>query len=73
MKITPRVPDDRPLMAIGYKYIYQKFLGFIATEGSVITEPGVTCLSCYPDYYYIVSILPVLHTRVIGRYFSICN
>ena len=29
---TPRAPDDRPLTAIGYNYISQKVLGFIATD-----------------------------------------
>ena len=73
MKITPRVPGGRPLMATGYKYISQRVLGFIATQGAGSTEPGVTYLSRYPDNYYNVSIHPVLLTHVIGRYFIACN
>ena len=30
MRITPRVPGDRPHMDIGYKYRYQKGLDFIS-------------------------------------------
>ena len=56
MKSTPRVPGDRPLMATVYKYIYQKVLGFIATEGAGITEPGAPYLNCYPVNCYNVSI-----------------
>ena len=33
LKITPRVPGDRPLMTIVYKYNSMKVLGFISTEG----------------------------------------
>ena len=40
MKSIPRVPGDRPLTAIGYKYNSRKFLRFISTEGSGSTEPG---------------------------------
>ena len=41
MKSAPRVPSDRPLMSIRYKYISQKVLGFIAAEGGGSTEPIV--------------------------------
>ena len=34
LKITPRFPDESPLLAIGYKYNSRKVLGFIATEGA---------------------------------------
>ena len=60
-------------MDIGYKYISQKVLGFIATEGSVSTEPGVTYLSHYPENYSNVYIHPVLTPHAIGSYFSDCN
>ena len=56
MKSTPRVIDDRPLMAIGYKYRSQKFLGFIATEGGVSNVPVVPYLSCCFYNYLNVSI-----------------
>ena len=52
MKSTPRFPGDRPPMDIRYKYIYQKFLGFISTEGAGSTEPGLPYLSCYSEDYY---------------------
>ena len=58
-KINPRVPGDRPLRAIGYNYISRKVLGFIATEGHGISEPGVPYLSCLPDNYDDVSISPL--------------
>ena len=47
MKGTQRVPGDRLIMDIGYKYISQKVLGFIDTEGVIITVPCVTYLSCF--------------------------
>ena len=71
MKSTPRVPGDIPLMAIGYKYIYQKVLEFIARGGG--TVPGVPYLSRYPDDYSNVSILPVLRPHLLGGYFSANN
>ena len=38
-------------MDIGYKYISQNFLVFIAMVEAKSTEPGVPCLSCYPYNY----------------------
>ena len=67
------VPGDRPLMAIVYKYISKKVLGFIATEGARSNELVVTYLSCSPENYSSVSIFPVLCHHVIGNYFSACN
>ena len=60
-------------MDIRYKYRYQKVLGFSSTEGAVSTEPGVPYLSHYPENFYNVSILPVIHPHMIGRYYSACN
>ena len=40
MKSNPIFPDERPLLAIWYKYNSRKVLGFIATEGAGSTEPG---------------------------------
>ena len=73
MKGTPRVPSYRPLMVVGYKCRSQKVLVFIDTEEARSTKPGVPCLSCYPDNYSNVSILPVLCPSVIGRYISAFN
>ena len=73
MKIYPIVPGDRPLMVIGYKYIYHKFLWFIDTEGAVSIVIGVPYLSCCFYNYSNVSICPIFCPRVIGRYFSACN
>ena len=42
MKITPRVPGDGSLMAIGYNYRSKNVLGFIATEG----RGGGDCTRC---------------------------
>ena len=73
MKSTTIVPGDKPLIAIRYTYGYQKVLVFISTDSSVSMEPGVPYLSHYPDYYYKVSIQPVLCICIIDRYFSACN
>ena len=72
MKSTSRVTGDRPLMAIIYKYIDKKILGYIDMEGARSTIPGVTYLSCYPCDYSNVSILPVISNHLLGRYFSDC-
>ena len=42
MKITPIVPGYIPLMAIGYRYRYQRVLEFIDMEGGISNKPGVT-------------------------------
>ena len=73
MKVTPRVPGDRPLMAIGYKYRPKKVLGFIATEGDRSTKWGVPYLYNYPGNYYNASICPVIFPHLIVRYSSACN
>ena len=73
MKSDPKVPDDVPLVAIGYTYISQKFLGFITMKGDRSNEPGVLCLYLYPEDYFNVSISSVFHSNMIGRYFSDCN
>ena len=49
MKITPRVPGGRPLLAIGYRYNSRKVLEFIDTGGAGSTEPGYPYLSRLPD------------------------
>ena len=47
MKNNTIVPGDRQIMAIVYKDIPQKLLGFIASEVAGSTEPGVPYLSCH--------------------------
>ena len=73
MKSAPRVLGDKPFMAIVSKCVSKKVLWFIAADGGIITEPGVTYLSCYPENYYIFSILPFFCPHMIFGYFSACN
>ena len=73
IKSTPRVPGERPLLAIGYKYHYSKVLGFIATEGGGSTEPGDPYLSSFPNIYFNVSVRPIVRPRLLGRYFNAYN
>ena len=73
MKINPRVPGCRPLLDIGSKYNYRKVIGYIATEGAVITEPGDPYLSHLPSIYSNVSVRPVVIPHLLGRYFNACN
>ena len=73
MNITLRFPGEIPLLAIGYKYNYRKVLGFISTKGARSIEPGDTYLSRFPDIYSNISILPVVRTHLLGRYFNACN
>ena len=73
MNSTPRFPGGRPLLAIGYKYNSRKVLGFIATEGTSITEPGDPYLSRLPDIYSNVSVCPVVSPHLLGMYFNACN
>ena len=70
---NPRVPGDRPLILIVYTYIYRKVLQFIASEGSGSTEPGDPFLSHLPDIYSNVSVFPIVHPCLLGRYFNACN
>ena len=73
MNSTPRVPGNRPLMAIGYKYNSRKFLEFISTEGYGSTEPCDPYSSFFPDNYFNVYIPPTVLPCVLGRYFNSCN
>ena len=68
MKSTPKITVDRPLIITRSKYISQKVLGFIATDGAKITVPGVPYLYCHPDNYSTISIFPVVFSRVLVRY-----
>ena len=73
MKINPSVPGGILLLAIGYKYNFRKVLGFISIEGAGINEPGDPYLSCFPDIYYNVDVLPAVFPHFLGRYFNACN
>ena len=68
MKSDPRATGDRTLVSIRYKYRSQMFIGIISVEGYRSTEPGFPCLYIYPENYYNVPILPVVHYHVISRY-----
>ena len=59
MNGNPRVPSDRPLIAIGYKYNSWKVLVFIDTDRYGSNDPNDPHLSCFPDNYSNVSILPI--------------
>ena len=56
-----------------YKYNSRKVIGFIDTEGAGSTEPGDQYLSIFPDIYSNVSVRPVVHPHLIGRYLNDCN
>ena len=73
LKITPSVPGDIPLMAIGYNYSYRKALGFIVTDGDGSTEPGDHYLSHFPEFFSNVSVCSVVCPHLLGRYFDAFN
>ena len=73
MKSTPTAHVGRPLLDIGYRYNSRKVLGYIATEGAGITEPGDTYLYCFPDIFSDVSVRPVVCPHLLSRYFNACN
>ena len=73
MRSTSRVTCGRKILEIRYKYNSRKFLGFIATEGAVSTEPGVPYLSHFSDIYSNASVHPFVLTDLIGKYFNNCN
>ena len=66
LKSNPRFPGKIPLLSIGYKYNSRNVLGFIATEGAGINEPGDPYLSFFPDIYSNVSVCPVVRTHLLG-------
>ena len=73
MKSTTRFPGGISLMDIGYTYNSRKVLGFIATDGSGSTKPGDPYLSCFPDIFSIVSVIPVVRPHFLCRYFNARN
>ena len=64
-------PNDKPPMAIGYKYRYWRVVWFISAEVAVIIVLGVPYLSRYPENYSNVSICYIHRNNMIGRYFSV--
>ena len=42
LRRKPRVPGERPLIAIGYKYNSRKVISFVATAGAGSTMLGIT-------------------------------
>ena len=74
MKYTSTIfPGVRKIMAIGYKYDSRKFLGFIATDVTGITELGDPYLCRFPGIYSNVSVHPVVLHHLLVRYFIACN
>ena len=73
LRVTPRVPNNRKLMVIGYMYNSRKVLGFISNEGDGSTEPGDPYLSRFPYIFSDVSVCPVFRPQFLGRYFNACN
>ena len=73
MNSTPIFTGSIPLLAIGYKYNSSKVLGFIAFEWAGNTGPVDTCLSCFPEIYSNVSVLPVVCPHFLGMYFNAFN
>ena len=73
LKSTQRFPGETPLLAIGYKYISRKVLGFISTRGAVSTEPGDPYLSRFPDIYSNISVNPVVRPHLLGKHFNAYN
>ena len=67
------VTGDRPLLSIGYKYNYWKFLSVVATGGAGRTTLGIPYLSKYPDQFYNVSIRPVACPLLISKCFGSVN
>ena len=64
------VPRDRPLIAIGYKYIAWKVLSFIVTDNAGSTKTGIPYLSKYPEQFTNVTIRPVARPLVMSK--TIC-
>ena len=57
LRIKPRAPRGRSIIAIWYKYNARKDLSFIVIDNTCITQANLTYLSKYPDQLYNVSIL----------------
>ena len=61
-KSNPKVTVGRPLQDIEHKYNSRKVLGFIATEGALVFEPGDPYLSTFSDIFlfFLFALLIVL-------------
>ena len=60
MKSNTRVPDSRPVLAIGYTYNYRKVLGLISIEMVGSTKPFDPYLSSFSDIYFNVYVFKCL-------------
>ena len=68
------VPEERPLLAIVYKYNCQKVLSFVATlVGEGGTKLGIPYLSKYLDQFSNVSILPVACPLLMSKFVGLVN
>ena len=67
------VPEESPLLAIGYKQNSLKVLSFVATAGVGSTTIFIPYLSKYPDQFSIVSIRPVDHPLLMYNVFGWVN
>ena len=73
LKILYMIPEDRPLVAIGYRYDTQKFLSFINAEYEGSTKAGITYSSNHPYLFANVAILPVNPPLVISKLVGYVN
>ena len=73
IKSTPRVPGDRPLIAIWYKYNSQKALGFISTKGMEVLIQVIPIYPVFLKFNSNVYILPAVCTHILSRYLNACN
>ena len=63
---------DRPLIAIGCKYIACKVVYFIVTDNTCSTRTGIPYLYKYSDQFTNVAIHPIARTLVMS-FFSAVN
>ena len=67
------VPGERRILAIGYKYNYQKVQLFVASSGAGSTTLGIPYLLKYPDQFSNVSIRPVARPLLMSKFFGSVN
>ena len=73
LNTKPMEPGDRPLLAISYKYNFQRVFYFITTYMSRKPEYGITYLSKYHINYANVSIQPLAHTQIMAKFSGYIN
>ena len=61
------VPEDRPLIAIDYKYKARKVISFIVTDNAGSKKTVIPYLSKYPDQFTNVAIPPVARPPVMSK------